>query len=433
MAIKNGDKLRLLNGNIVTVKSRIGEGGQGTVYLVSVDGKDYALKWYLPGYLKGLKPNCKQFYQNLVDNVAGGTPSVAFLWPQAVVTTGQKKSESFGYIMELRPKRYEEFTKFIKAKARFSSTKAVITAAINVVEAFQSLHARGLSYQDLNPGNFFINKDTGDVLVCDNDNVAPDKKNLGVGGTPGYMAPEVILGTAKPSTDTDLFSLSVILFEMFFLSHPLDGANCCKYPCLTQKIEKDLYAEHPVFVMDKSGVNAPVKGVHSNLIKLWPLFPDVLHNAFYSTFGEGMKDGRKRLSEREWKKVLYSLSDEALPCPKCGEYNFATMAKGGTLVCDCGRRYPVTYKASVNGFDIYAAVDRKVTEFHLSYGSRETVVASFIESKKNPGVFGLKNDSAAIWSVEYPGKPAATYEPGKVVTVIPGTVITIGNKKIELS
>ena len=222
---KQGDKIKLTNGGSITVKSKIGEGGQGSVYKVDYSGKEYALKWYLPNYLKTLKPNCKKFYKNLVDNVTAGSPSPEFLWMKAVAVTG-KHSNGFGYIMDLRPQNYAEFTKFIKAKEFFKSTQAVISAAINVVEAFQALHRKGYSYQDLSPGNFFIDKVTGDVLICDNDNVAPNGDNLGVGGTPGYMAPEVILGKSKPGTDTDLFSLSVILFELFFLAHPLEGANC---------------------------------------------------------------------------------------------------------------------------------------------------------------------------------------------------------------
>ena len=59
-------------------------------------------------------------------------------------------------------------------------------------------------------------------------------------------------------------------------------------------------------------------------------------------------------------------------------------------------------------------------------------MGSFIESKKNPGVFGLKNESNAIWNVEYPGKEPMTYENGKAVTVVPKTVINIGNKKVVI-
>ena len=73
-----------------------------------------------------------------------------------------------------------------------------------------------------------------------------------------------------------------------------------------------------------------------------------------------------------------------------------------------------------------------MTDYHITYGSRDTVVGTFVESKKNPGVFGLKNDSTTIWNVEYPGKEPMTYESGKVVTVIPDTVITIGNKKVVI-
>lgn len=432
---KKGDKIQSTTGDVITVDSKLGEGGQGAVYKVIYKNDEYALKWYLPSYLKNLKPNYKKFYKNLERNVNFGSPSAAFLWQKAIASTG-KRSKGFGYIMDLRPSRYCEFTKFIKARERFSSTKAVINACVNVVEAFQALHRKGLSYQDLSPGNFFIDKTNGDVLICDNDNVAPDGENLGVGGTPGYMAPEIILGEAKPSTNTDLFSLSVILFELLFLSHPLEGANCCKHPCLTPEIEKELYAINPVFVCSKTDKsNAPVRGTCSNLINLWPVYPEFSHDAFQVAFGEGLKDCSKRLTESDWKKVLYRLLDESVLCPRCGEINFASMSNNGVIDCtvnSCRKKYHVPFYVTVNGFKIYADKEKKLTDYHLSHGDRNTVMGSFIESKKNPGVFGLKNESNAIWNVEYPGKEPMTYENGKAVTVVPKTVINIGNKKIVI-
>ena len=430
---KKGTKIKLTNGGNVTVKEKLGEGGQGAVYKVEYDGKAYALKWYLPHYLKSLKPNYKKFYNNLQQNVTAGSPSPKFLWQKAIAVTGLK-SNGFGYLMDLRPDNFAEFTKFIKAKERFSSTQAALNAAINIVEAFQALHRKGYSYQDVSPGNFFIDKDSGDILICDNDNVAPYGENLGVAGTPGYMAPEVILGQAKPSTDTDLFSLSVILFELFFLSHPLDGANCCKHPCLTSVIEKDLYAVNPVFVMSKTDrSNAPVKGVFSNLINLYPTYPEYLHEAFERAFGDGLKNPGKRLSENDWKKVLYRLIDDSATCPYCREINFASMGTGGAIKCACcGKAYNYPLSVVVNGFEITAGKNKYLTEYHLSYGNRENVKGEFVESKKTSGVFGLKNLSSSIWQVEYPEKPVMTYENGKVVTLIPDTTITIGNIKITV-
>ena len=52
---KKGTKVQLRSGGFVVVQEKLGEGGQGAVYKVTLDGKEYALKWYLPIYLRGLK------------------------------------------------------------------------------------------------------------------------------------------------------------------------------------------------------------------------------------------------------------------------------------------------------------------------------------------------------------------------------------------
>lgn len=433
---KKGTKLKLLNGSEISIVKKIGEGGQGAVYSVDYNGKQYALKWYLDNYLRGLKSNCTGFFNNLKENVVDGAPSKHFLWMQDVAVTG-KKSKGFGYIMDLRPPNFCEFTKFIKAKERFSSTKAVINAAIQVVEAFQALHRTGKSYQDLSPGNFFIDKDTGDVLICDNDNVAPYGENLGVGGTPGYMAPEVILGKVKPNVDTDLFSLAVILFELFFLSHPLEGANSCRHPCLTSQIEKEIYAEHPIFVCSKEDTsNAPVRGTCSNLVRLWPMYPESFHNKFREAFSyEALHSGQRRLSEKEWKDTLYSLIDSSVSCPKCGELNFSEMAQNGVIQCvGCGKKLPEPRKIVVNTSKLSVEKDKTFTEYHLNRGSRDIAIGTVVESRKNPGFFGLKNVSEKIWSVVYPSMPDQEkyYKNGETVSLISGTTIKIDTKIINI-
>ena len=429
-----GTKVKLTNGDSVTVMSTLGEGGQGTVYKVDYNGKQYAMKWYLPNFIKSLKPNYKRFYKNLVDNVQSGSPSQHFLWMKAVAATG-KHSNGFGYLMELRPTNYSEFTKFIKAKEHFASTRAVINAAINIVDGFHALHRRGYSYQDLSPGNFFIDKNSGNVLICDNDNVAPNGQNLGVGGTPGYMAPEVVLGTSKPNTDTDLFSLAVILFELFFLAHPLEGQKCCQHPCLTRQLEKELYAIHPVFVCSKTDTsNGPVRGTCSNLMNLWPAYPQYLQETFQRAFSEeALKNSTRRLTEKDWKTVLFRLLDDAVDCPKCGEINFASMAQGNKICCTvCKNHYILPTSVQVNGHTIFAGKNKTLTEHHTAYGQHDVVIGTFLESKKTAGVFGLRNETSQIWSVEYPNIEPRTCEHGKVVTLVPDTQIHIGDKIISV-
>ena len=42
------------------------------------------------------------------------------------------------------------------------------------------------------------------------------------------MAPEIVRGEALPSTATDLYSLSVLLFYLLMVSHPLEGLRMAR-------------------------------------------------------------------------------------------------------------------------------------------------------------------------------------------------------------
>ena len=97
--------------------------------------------------------------------------------------------------------------------------------------------------------NKFYWATNGDVLICDNDNVAPYKENLGIQGKPRYMAPEIVTLEKKPDSFSDRFSLAVILFLLMFKSHPLMGkADNNKTDPV--KNEMNLYCKNPVFIFD---------------------------------------------------------------------------------------------------------------------------------------------------------------------------------------
>lgn len=193
-----GTVLKTTKLKTVKVLSQLGEGGQGTVYLVDYDGQEKALKWYHENACRG---NKKEFIENLKENVEKGSPSSAFLWPEDVTEVSHN---SVGYIMELRPKDYVVLSKFL-LKQKFASFQTCVDAMINIVNAFRMLHNKGYSYQDINDGNFFINPNNGKVLICDNDNVAPFGYNMGVKGKSRYMAPEVVLSKTEPNKASDRF------------------------------------------------------------------------------------------------------------------------------------------------------------------------------------------------------------------------------------
>ena len=85
----------------------------------------------------------------------------------------------------------------------------------NLTRGYQKLHAMGSKVS----GYFrklIFNPDNGDVLICDNDNVSFDNsKPGGVLGTPIYGTRDC-KRRKRPSKDTDRYSLSVLLFYLFW-------------------------------------------------------------------------------------------------------------------------------------------------------------------------------------------------------------------------
>jgi len=395
---KKGDKVNLLGVSSAIVEKELGRGGQGIVYEVKIDDKFYALKWYTCKF-----NNKDAFRKNLENNISMGTPDSKFLWP--LFLTNEQQG-SFGYIMNLRPKEYSNFYDILNKETDFSSTLTAINSALNIVNGFRSLHRKGLSYQDLNDGNFFINVKSGDILICDNDNVTPDgKKNSGnIGGKPGYMAPEIVTGKSHPNSLTDCHSLAVILFKLFCRHDPLMGEQYVKSVCITEKREIELYGSSPIFIFDPdNATNRPVKGIHPNPIKLWPLYPDFLQEAFIKSFAQGMSNTNLRLPENEWQKVLVRLRDVLLQCPSCKEDIFLNhFQKGNTIKCSNGHSFSYPLNLKLGNYNIPLFPGVKLYACHTRAGNDDysTVTGEVIMNKNNPSLWGIKNLCDDSWYME---------------------------------
>ncbi len=312
--LKINTEIELVNSNEkIRVIRKLGEGGQGYVYMVELGGKRYALKWYKKGAIKDIE----YFKKNLQNNISEKAPTDAFLWPLAMTQT---YGGTFGYIMELRPEGYYEFSDFLTNRVEFANIENMLIAAIKIVDSFRTLHNNGFSYQDLNDGNFFINPQNGDVLICDNDNVSQFGEKSGIAGKCRYMAPSVVIGKKTPDKRTDQFSLAVVLFLLILRNHPLEGETIHSKAVMTEQRQKRYYGEAPVFIADpNNATNRPVKGIHNNFITRWPQMPDYIKKAFIKSFShEVMCDDKMGVSEKEWLQLLLSFQAEVVVCPECG-------------------------------------------------------------------------------------------------------------------
>lgn len=420
--LKVGTKVKLRNGTSCKVKKELGRGGQGIVYLVDYNGKDYALKWYII--------HCSEaFYENLERNVKKGSPSPNFLWPEAVT---EYQNDSFGYLMRLRPQGYEEIGSFMLAKAKFSSVNCLLKACLEICTAFQKLHINGLSYQDMNDGNFFINPQTGDVLICDNDNVAPNGINMGIAGKSGYMAPEIVEKEMTPNRYTDYFSLSVILFILLHLNRPFEGAKTLSCPCITEELDKKFFGKECVFILDPNdNSNRPVRGVHTNVIRRWPLFPKLLQNAFIKTFSkEAILTPSKRLIDRDWQDILVQVRSLYVNCPICNKYTFIDLERDANVCMECGQNITKPLIIVLGKYRVPLIPGQKIYQCQISSDNDYSkVVAEVIRNPNNPDKWGLNNASGQSWVVTTPSGEMKTVDNGKSMPLIQGLNVRF-NKEI---
>lgn len=408
--LKKGEKVKLTIGSEATVVKELGRGGQGIVYLVELGGQQMALKWYL-------NPPSDKFYKNLEGNIQKGAPSDAFLWPEYLT---MKQKGSYGYIMKLRPQGYYEFGQFLLAKKQFKSFEAMCNAAMKICEGFQKLHLFGYSYQDLNDGNFFIEPQTGDVLICDNDNVMPQGDKSGIMGKARYMAPEIVGGKA-PDKYSDRYSLSVILFLLFYGNHPLEGAKVLGCPCMTEKHEKEFYGSKALFIYDEQDKsNLPVRGVHNNVIKRWPAFPKILRDQFKIEFNqEHLKEPQKRLIESQWQKLIQQLRDMLVICPHCMGETFVEDHKTPQCI-SCGKGFTVAGTFEIGKRSLLLSPGTMV---YVDLDNKPDMKVEKVEGSKYP--VQLRNTTDTNWTVETPSGKLKSIAPNELVPVKEGLKITI--------
>lgn len=398
----------LVGGGTATIIKELGRGGQGIVYLVEVCGEKKALKWYLNA------PDDK-FYRNLDQNIASGAPSDAFLWPEYLT---EKQQGSYGYIMKLRPQNYYEFGNFLLAKVSFKSFTAMLSAAMKICDGFMMLHRFGYSYQDLNDGNFFIDPQTGDVLICDNDNVMPQGEKSGIMGKARYMAPEIVAG-GIPDKYSDRFSLSVILFMLFYANHPFEGAKVVACPCMTEAFEKKFYGSEALFIYDPTDKsNLPVRGIHQNVIRRWPVFPQMLRDAFIEEFSkEKLQDPSTRMIEQNWKKIISSVRDCLVVCQHCAEETFVNVSDSTDKCMNCGKDVDLSKRLVINNRSL------PLTQNTYIYIDEDNTPDGVVTTDSN-GFMLIKNISTETWTVETPSGKIKTVAPNEILPVKEGLKIT---------
>jgi DNA-binding helix-hairpin-helix protein with protein kinase domain len=415
------------------IEGLLGEGGQGETYRVKLGGASLALKWYHPQWATARQ---RAALETLIRK---GSPSEMFLWPIDLASAAGVPG--FGYLMPLRTSRFKSGNELAKRRIE-PNFRTLITAGLNLAHGFLQLHAKGLAYRDINFGNFFVDPDSGEVLICDNDNVGIDgQPHNDVGGTMKFMAPEVVRGETAPTAQTDLYSMAVLLHFLFMMAHPLDGQMEAMIECMGPLEQQRLYGLEPVYIADpQDKSNRPVRGRHDNMLAFWPIYPRFFQKHFQRAFGEGIKDPGSRVKESEWRAALVQLRDSLVYCSHCRAENFWSEEyeeknRQSPSCWACKKALIPPMALALEKQRVMLNYDTRLFSHHLDMSriyDFSQPVAEVSQHPTNPNIWGLKNLGSNPWKVTLADGHAAEVAVGRSVTLSPGNRINFGNIEGEI-
>lgn len=103
--------------------------------------------------------------------------------------------------------------------------------AIGLASGLEAVHAAGILHRDVKPENVILHEE-GDAIVPrlvdfglarpveGGERITTDNRAI---GTPGYMAPEQVVGVARVDARVDVYALGAVLYEMLSGELPVEG------------------------------------------------------------------------------------------------------------------------------------------------------------------------------------------------------------------
>jgi serine/threonine protein kinase len=201
-----------------TITELIGAGGMGMVYAAqdARTSQEVALKLIRPDRLQGPEAIAKL--------IAEGVTTRDIRHPNviAVYDVDESNGQPFMSMERVRGQSLRAWTQKRLAAKKDCSVKTAAAIINALLDGLEAAHARGIVHRDLKPENVILTNEPSDqgvaLKILDFGIAiaagAQSSASSGATGTVGYMAPEQVTAPDTVGPSADLYSLSVILYEL---------------------------------------------------------------------------------------------------------------------------------------------------------------------------------------------------------------------------
>jgi DNA-binding helix-hairpin-helix protein with protein kinase domain len=212
------------SGKPITLDRKIGEGGEGAVFLISQQ-PELVAKVYL-------KPLPSVQVDKLRAMVASSDSALSGIaaWPQSVIL---KNGTPIGFTMPRLTSQFPIHELFGPKRRQVlfprAQWKYLVHAGVNLSSGFHALHSRNVVVGDVNSNNVVVYEDAMIRFIdCDSFQIKYGTQVFPcIVGVPEYQPPELQnrdLAQAQRTQQQDLFGLAVLLFQLLFVGkHPFAG------------------------------------------------------------------------------------------------------------------------------------------------------------------------------------------------------------------
>src|SRR5262245_31679721 len=196
------------------IVGRLGKGGMGEVYRADdlKLGQPVALK-FLPDDVDRDPARLTQLHTEVRLARQVSHPNVC-----RVYDVGEFEGHTF---LSMEYVDGEDLASLLRRIGRFPEERA-IELSRQICAGLAAAHDRGVVHRDLKPANIMLDG-SGRIRITDFGLAGAAGEKLRA-GTPAYMAPEQLAG-AEVTPRSDIYSLGLVLYELFTGRRALDGRN----------------------------------------------------------------------------------------------------------------------------------------------------------------------------------------------------------------